>query len=61
VRNILVALALVALLAGTVMVFMAFDRDSHSPATRSGPSWSPWARSGRSRSRRRRSYSVAVS
>jgi len=30
VRNILVALALVALLAGTVMVFMAFDRDSHS-------------------------------
>ena len=29
-RNILVALALVALLAGTVMVFMAFDRDSHS-------------------------------
>ena len=29
-RNILVALALVALLAGTVMVFMAFDRGSHS-------------------------------
>ena len=29
-RNVLVALALVALLAGTVMVFMAFDRDSHS-------------------------------
>jgi len=29
-RNVLVALAFVALLAGTVMVFMAFDRDSHS-------------------------------
>ncbi len=30
VRSMLVALAFVALLAGTVMVFLAFDRDSHS-------------------------------
>ncbi len=29
-RTVLVGLAFVALLAGTVMVFLAFDRDSHS-------------------------------
>jgi len=29
-RSVLVGLALVALLAGTVTVFLAFDRNSHS-------------------------------
>jgi hypothetical protein len=29
-RSVLIGLAFVALLAGTVMVFLAFDRNSHS-------------------------------